>query len=651
MSASPSKKDEDTSNQGAPTRGPITFDEDTVNFVNGGPPPSPNETSTRLQPQWNEAFRRLTQKARTKEASRAMSTREALQAFKGKFGESAFVEAFGDEDKYLKSIVRPVTVTGTSSKLWHLGPREYVSKSEHAQEIQATAAQRTGAAVLAPSDGVVALEGEDDASRWAHLALVPSSAKRDLDLDFWEGFVRSKKWPYQNLWDDGNWSGDAPPPEWGALIRSPSGRRHPGLAQYFYRGPLSRGVTHQYYMTKGACEGDATMLEHWARAAFYVRRLAAILKKERKAFENMRDRWEAMGNGGSGRPTRGPRQSYRPEDDYAALTRAKTDKLIVEEPATHYRRHRQSLKGQLSREEDLLKAIAKDVGVPRCVLTALDRNDFAYLLSPVIQVDLPGLGSNLVMSNWDHTDEGWKDDPSVAIRELRLRGLIWGKLNENLPGYEWYLARDAEREHLEAYLESSLCCDRSFGDKFVFEFPIDDEAKWSSKKIKDQQVTELHHIKNHFLKGAILGSTEGDLRVEATGRDVELLRILRERWGDGLVFEHSDSSEPGRICGRFRAPDFMDRGVTYFSIDHVALGCVRRGGVLYRIVGVRGLLPQDMNFHASGYEFVKVLGLEAWVEEYLKNAYCEVGVGDLDASEAEFDYRPDVFKQGGMRPV
>ena len=102
-------------------------------------------------------------------------------------------------------------------------------------------------------------------------------------------------------------------------------------------------------------------------------------------------------------------------------------------------------------------------------------------------------------------------------------------------------------------------------------------------------------------------------RVEATGRDAELLRILRERWGEELVFEHSDSSEPGRITGRFRAPDFMDRGVTYFSIDHVALGCVRRDGVLYRIVGVRGLLPQDMNFHASGYEFVKFLGLEAWV--------------------------------------
>ena len=93
----------------------------------------------------------------------------------------------------------------------------------------------------------------------------------------------------------------------------------------------------------------------------------------------------------------------------------------------------------------------------------------------------------------------------------------------------------------------------------------------------------------------------------------------------------------------------MDRGETSFSIDHVALGCVRRGGVLYRIVGVRGLLPQDMNMHASGYEFVKALGLEAWVEDYLKNAYCEVGVGDLDASEAVFDYRPQPLAQAMRR--
>ena len=93
----------------------------------------------------------------------------------------------------------------------------------------------------------------------------------------------------------------------------------------------------------------------------------------------------------------------------------------------------------------------------------------------------------------------------------------------------------------------------------------------------------------------------------------------------------------------------MGHGATYLSIEHVALGCVRRNGVLYRIVAVRGLLPGDMNTNASGYELVKVLGLETWVEEYRKNAYCEVGVGDLDASEAVFDYRPKVFGQGAMR--
>ena len=137
-------------------------------------------------------------------------------------------------------------------------------------------------------------------------------------------------------------------------------------------------------------------------------------------------------------------------------------------------------------------------------------------------------------------------------------------------------------------------------------------------------------------------------RVEATGRDAELLRILKKKFGDGLVFEHAPSSNPGGeggIMGQFRC------GETSLVIDHVALGCVRRDGVLYRIVGVRGLLPQDMNFHASGYEFVKTLGLEAWVEDYLKNAYCEVGVGDLDASEAVFDYRPNVFGRGAMRAM
>ena len=162
-------------------------------------------------------------------------------------------------------------------------------------------------------------------------------------------------------------------------------------------------------------------------------------------------------------------------------------------------------------KEDLLKAIAKDVGVPRCVLTALDRNDRAYLLSPAIKVNFPGLGPNLVKGNWDHTDEGWKDDPSVAIRELRLRRLTWDKLNKKLAGYE-HLIKDenaAERLYLDAYLNSTLCCDRSFGKKFVFEIKIDDESAFFGMKTADQQAWEMRYIRNHHLKGVILGATEG----------------------------------------------------------------------------------------------------------------------------------------------
>jgi len=506
MGAKPSKKDDDTSMQDATTRGPITFDDATLNFVKGGPPPPPTETSTRLQSRCHQMFRRHTEKARTMEPARAMSTREALQAYKGNYGEAKAVEVFGHEEVYLASIKWDLTITGTAPRLHWLGPRTYAARSPHAQAIQALDAQRAGAAILAPSGSVVALDDDDDASRWAHLALVPYSDKRDDDLDFWERFVRSNNWPYQNLWDDGNWSGDAPPPDWG-LIRSPSGRNPPGRAEKWYRGPLARDLKHQHCMTKDACGTDATMLEHWDRAAFYARRLTAILKKERKAFEAMRDKSEARGNNGGGRSRRGARRSHDPKNDYAALERAETDRLIREDPGKWYRRHHGSLTGQLARREPLLKAIANDAGVPRCVLTA----EKGWLLSPVILVDLPGLGPNLVKGNYDHIDKGWTDDPSVAIRQLGFRRLTWDALNKKLPGYEHFIKDEnaAERLYLDAYLNSALCFDRSFGGWFQLEFPINDEAKWWGKKTKDQQKTERHHILNHLLKGACLGATEG----------------------------------------------------------------------------------------------------------------------------------------------
>ena len=119
-------------------------------------------------------------------------------------------------------------------------------------------------------------------------------------------------------------------------------------------------------------------------------------------------------------------------------------------------------------------------------------------------------GSNLVMSNWDHVALRWIDDHR-AIYLLGLRRLTWGKLNEKLAGYE-HLIKDenaAERVYLEGYLNSTLYCDPSFGKQFVFEIEIKDEAAFWGMKTADQQNWELHYIKNHLLKGAILGATEG----------------------------------------------------------------------------------------------------------------------------------------------
>jgi len=84
-------------------------------------------------------------------------------------------------------------------------------------------------------------------------------------------------------------------------------------------------------------------------------------------------------------------------------------------------------------------------------------------------------------------------------------------LNKKLPGYE-HLIKDenaAERLYLDAYLNNSLCFDSSFGKQFVFEIEIDDESKFWGMKTHDQQTWEMYHIRNHHLKGAILGATEG----------------------------------------------------------------------------------------------------------------------------------------------
>ena len=520
MGASASTRNAGTTRDGAVPAGSLRFTPNPAVevWLAGGAPPPRSDASELLRPRAKQLIQQLVEKGRDNENLATPSPQRALQAYENKYGEDAVTKAFGDKTTYLASCDLPVAVKGTSEQLWWLGDgtprgdRYFDARSEHAKEILAVT-HSSGAAALAAPGGATGAGG--DATRpWEGLELFPSSARRDIDLDFWEKFVRSNNWPYQNLWDGGNWSGDAPPPGWGVLIKSPSGNGPAlGKVRNFYRGPLARGVTYQCNMTKEACGTDATMLKHWARAEFFHGRVTAILKEEREAFEDMRDKSEAMGNGG-GRPRRGGlRQSYRPEDDNAAMTRAKTEEQIVEDPTTWHDRHLGAMKAQLARREPLLNAIAKDVDVPRSVLTALtnDEKRQPYLLSPVIKVGPLGrFGSNLVMSNWDHVALRWIDDHR-AIYLLGLRRLTWGKLNEKLAGYE-HLIKDenaAERLYLDAYLNSALCFDRSFGVHWVFEFPIKNEAAFWGKKTDEQQTMEMYYIRNYLLKGAILGATKG----------------------------------------------------------------------------------------------------------------------------------------------
>ena len=515
MGASASTRNAGTTRDGAVPAGSLRFTSTPAvdAWLAGGAPPPRSDASELLRPRAEALIQQLVVKGRDNENLATPSPQRALQAYENKYGEDAVTKAFGDKTTYLRSCKLPVTVRGTSEQLWWLGDgtprgdRYFDARSEHVKEILAVT-QSSGAAALAAPGGATGAGG-DATLEWEGLELVPSlTVRRDLDLNYWEEVVRSNKRPYQDLWDGGNWSGDAPPPKWGVLLRSPSGKKPPDSTEGFYRGHLARGVKDNYHMTKGACGSDATMLKHWARAAFFAERLAEILTEEREAFEAMRDKSEARGNGG-GRPRRGPRRSHNPKDDYAALARAETDRLMVEDPRKWCGRHHTAFKSQLADNEPLLEAIAKDAGVPRCVLTALDKNDDTYLLSPVIKVGPLGrFGSNLVMTNYDHVALRWIDKHR-AIYLLGFRGLIWDALNKRLPGYEWYLARAAEREHLDAYLNSTLYCDGSFGKHWVFEFPIKDEAKWWGKKTTDQQKRDIYYIKNHLLKGAILGATEG----------------------------------------------------------------------------------------------------------------------------------------------
>ena len=158
--------------------------------------------------------------------------------------------------------------------------------------------------------------------------------------------------------------------------------------------------------------------------------------------------------------------------------------------------------------------------------------------------------------------------------------------------------------------------------------------------LKERQKKEMHFIKRDLLYNCVRAL--GDDDVQLAPWDAIRFSLLNQRY-PGLEFEHSPTSRKrwpwNDYRGRFSA-GFLDRGVVEMVVDHVGLATFRGDdGKWYRRVGVRGLLPQDVNFYASGYEWMTVLELEKYVRHYLANALYKKGrVGRVD-------YRPNFFRR------
>ena len=142
----------------------------------------------------------------------------------------------------------------------------------------------------------------------------------------------------------------------------------------------------------------------------------------------------------------------------------------------------------------------------------------------------------------------------------------------------------------------------------------------------------------------MLALTDADVELE--GLDAVRLTLMRGRY-PGLTFEPAASFN--RFCtGRFSA-QFMDRGVVEMVIDHIGLRTVQgKGGKWYRRVGFRGLLPDVENRMASGYEWMKELGLEEYCRDYLAKPLYKTGHktdhGKVVAAAFEKEYGPDPFQ-------
>ena len=275
-----------------------------------------------------------------------------------------------------------------------------------------------------------------------------------------------------------------------------------------------------------------------------------------------------------------------------------------------------------------------------------DKEGKRRFVSPVAPSDLPCFKGQLRRTNLDHVDDGWAGAVR-AVRKLLIRRLCDATLNRRFPGIEFFLdpKNAAVRAYLDAYIPSAMCHDALLGSLFKLEFEVD-PISWHRLSRTDQQVVEVGHIRRKLLKCAMLALTDDDVELEAL--DAVRLTLLRGRY-PGLTFERAASFETDGQChGRFSAL-FLDRGVVETVIDHIGLRTVqRKDGKLYREVGFRGLLPEVENRYASGYEWMKELGLEEYCRDYLAKPLYKTGHktdhGKVVAAAFEKEYGPDPFQ-------
>ena len=455
----------------------------------------------------------------------------------------------------------------------------------------------------------------------------------------------------------------------------------------YWIGALPPGVNKRYDIRwANHCKGNPAMEAKWLDARKLRNAVHEIYKAEHDAYESCLALSKANGHNG-GRGVR--RKSYNNEDAYAKAQRAATETQIREDKKTYNERTLVSLKKKVVRCDDTLKALAAaNGGLDWSALYKLDGQGLRQFVSALARSSLPHIEGMLERTALDHVDGGWKDGPDgvLAIREMLIRGLIEKHFNERLPGIEWFLAHRLEREFFDAtYIKGALYLDREVGAAFTTVFEIKKDWDWFKLTLQDRQKKEMDYIKQHLLFSiAEALVVEVDDRVEVefqaawypavveavnddgtfeilydteeteshvpaasvrkinslTGGDAIRLSRFKQRYPD-VTFKHSSKSRRTRTdyCGRFSA-SFLNRGVVEMVVDHVGLATFQgNDGKWYRRVGIRGLLPEDVNRFASGYEWMTVLELEKYVDEYLANALYKKGrVGRVD-------YRPDFFKR------